>query len=265
MDQQERSRALTDPVLLSTKGAVGIIELNRPKHLNALNTAVAKAIIDAAREFDQNPKIGCIVVTGSEKAFAAGADILEMENLSATDMREQSFFAEWDEFTAFETPKIAAVRGYALGGGCELMMMCDFAIAGQGAKFGQPEVKLGVIAGMGGSQRMTKLIGRALSMDMHLTGRMMGADEALRSGLVARVVPDEQVLETALDAAQLIASYSRPAIRTARTAVHHGENLPLPDGIAHERHVFYELFGTPDQAEGMQAFLQKRVPEFLSE
>ena len=177
-------------------------------------------------------------------------------------MIETDIFAVWDRFAATRIPKIAAVNGFALGGGCELMMMCDFAIAGEGAKFGQPEVKLGVIAGMGGTQRMTKLIGRALAMDMHLTGRMMDAAEALRAGLVARVVPDDQVVAQAMAAAHTIAGYSRPATRLAREAVMRAEELSLAEGVAWERGMFQRLFGTPDQREGMQAFVEKRKPRF---
>lgn len=246
----------------SREGKVGLIRFNRAKQLNALNTQLAAATIKAAQEFDADPDIGCIVVTGSDKAFAAGADISEMAGKSADDMRAADFFAEWQDFVAVQTPKIAAVNGYALGGGCEVVMMCDFAIAGQGAKFGQPEVKLGVIAGMGGTQRMTKLIGRAKSMDMHLTGRMMGAAEALECGLVARVVPDAEVLAEALSAAAIIAEYSRPAIRIARDAVMQAEELPLEQGLLYERRVFHGMFGSADQVEGMTAFLEKRPANF---
>lgn len=180
-------------------------------------------------------------------------------------MIEEDFFAIWDRFTGSRLPKIAAVNGYALGGGCELMMMCDFAIAGESAKFGQPEIKLGVIAGMGGTQRMTKQIGRALSMDLHLTGRMMGADEALRAGLIARVVPDADVVPTAMAAATQIADYSRSAVRLVRATVMKAEELSLHEGILYERTMFHRLFGTPDQREGMAAFVEKRKPNFQRE
>lgn len=252
----------TELIEITRDGRIAIIRLNRPKQLNALNTALARELIAAVEEIERDTGIGAIVLTGSDQAFAAGADISEMADKEASEMIEQDFFAIWDRFVAVKTPKIAAVNGFALGGGCELMMMCDFAIAGQGAKFGQPEIKIGVIAGMGGSQRMTKLIGRARSMDMHLTGRMMDAAEALQAGLVARVVPDAEVLATATEAAHQIASYSRQAARTARDAVMRAEELSLAEGILYERRMFHRLFGTPDQREGMGAFLEKRPPVF---
>ena len=243
---------------------VALIRLNRPKQLNALNTALAAEMVAVAEALERDRSIGCIVVTGSDRAFAAGADIAEMVDKTAEDMIEADFFALWDRFVACKTPKIAAVNGFALGGGCELVMMCDFAIAGTGAKFGQPEIKLGVIAGMGGTQRLTKLIGRARSMDLHLTGRMMDAAEALAAGLVARVVPDDQVLDVALEAARQIAAQSRPAARLAREAVMRAEELSLAEGILYERRLFHRLFGTPDQREGMRAFLEKRMPDYTS-
>ncbi|WP_062119975.1 enoyl-CoA hydratase-related protein [Aureimonas sp. AU40] len=253
---------MPDLIDVSREGRVALIRLNRPDQLNALNTALAGELVEAVESLDADRGIGAVVVTGSERAFAAGADISEMADKSAEEMVEADFFAVWDRFARCRIPKIAAVNGYALGGGCELMMMCDFAIAGEGAKFGQPEVKLGVIAGMGGTQRMTKLIGRALSMDLHLTGRMMAADEALRAGLVARVVPDAEVLPAAMAAAAAIAAYSRPAVRLAREAVLRAEDLPLEQGILYERAVFHRLFGTRDQREGMAAFVEKRRPNF---
>lgn len=251
-----------DVIQVSREGRVALIRLNRPKQLNALNSAIAAAMVEAIRELDADTGVGCIVVTGSERAFAAGADIAQMSAMTGADMIEQDFFSEWGAFAAARTPKIAAVNGFALGGGCELMMMCDFAIAGEGAKFGQPEIKLGIIAGMGGSQRMTRLIGRARSMDMHLTGRMMDAAEALASGLVARVVPDDKVLETAMEAARTIADYSRPAVRAAREAVMRAEEMSLAEGLLYERRIFHSLIGTPGQQEGMAAFLEKRPAKF---
>ncbi len=247
---------------VSHVGSVALIRLNRPKQLNALNAALAAEMLAAVRAIETDPVIGCMVITGNEKAFAAGADISEMAAMTAQQMEAQDFFAEWGDFAKARKPKIAAVNGYALGGGCELMMMCDFAIAGQGAKFGQPEVKLGVIAGMGGTQRMTKLIGRARSMDMHLTGRMMDAAEALQAGLIARVVPDAEVLPHAMDAARLIASYSRPAVRLIREAIGRAEEGGLAEGLLFERRVFHGLFGSLDQQEGMAAFLEKRAAVF---
>jgi len=241
---------------------VALIRLNRPKQLNALNATVAREIIAATETIEGDRTIGAIVLTGSERAFAAGADIAEMAGKTASQMIEADVFAEWERFTRCRTPKIAAVNGYALGGGCELMMMCDFAIAGEGATFGQPEVKLGVIAGMGGTQRMTKLIGRARSMEMHLTGRMMGAAEALQAGLITRVVADAEVVPVALETARLIASFSRQAVRLARDTVMRAEELPLTEGLRYERSLFHRLFGTHDQREGMAAFLEKRAPRF---
>ena len=253
---------MTALIEVTRDGAVALIRLNRPKQLNALNSELAVAMIAAVRDLDADPDIGCLVITGNERAFAAGADIAEMAGMSAQAMGAQDFFAEWESFARSRKPKIAAVNGYALGGGCELMMMCDFAIAGQGARFGQPEVKLGVIAGIGGTQRMTRLIGRARAMDMHLTGRMMDAAEALQSGLVARVVPDDQVLPQAMEAARTIASYSRPAVRLIREAIGRAEEGSLSEGLLFERRVFHGLFGSPDQQEGMAAFLEKRPAVF---
>lgn len=253
---------MAELIQITREDRVALIRLNRPEALNALNLALAAELTAAVEEIDADKGVGAVVLTGSERAFAAGADISEMADKSAEEMVETDYFSVWDRFAATRTPKIAAVNGYALGGGCELMMMCDFAVAGEGAKFGQPEVKLGVIAGMGGTQRMTKLIGRALAMDLHLTGRIMDAAEALRAGLVARVVSDAQVVEEAKAAARQIASFSRPATRLAREAVMRAEELPLAEGVAWERRLFHRLFGTRDQREGMQAFVEKRVPEF---
>ncbi|MDN3714056.1 enoyl-CoA hydratase-related protein [Paracoccus cavernae] len=247
---------------ITVEDRVALIRLNRPKQLNALNSALAVELVEAVEAIEKDKGIGAIVITGSERAFAAGADISEMVDRSADQMIEDDFFAVWDRFAACKTPKIAAVNGFALGGGCEVVMMCDFAIAGEGAKFGQPEIKIGVIAGMGGTQRMTKLIGRARSMDMHLTGRMMDAAEALQSGLVARVVPDAEVVPTALEAARQIASYSRNAARMAREAVMRAEETSLSEGILYERRLFHRMFGTADQREGMGAFVEKRSPKF---
>ena len=253
---------MTDLVNLERDGRVAILRLNRPKQMNALNSALAAELIEMASVLDRDEGIGCLVLTGSERAFAAGADIAEMSDKSAAEMGERDFFAEWQHFADLKVPKIAAVNGYALGGGCELMMMCDFAIAGEGAKFGQPEINLGVIAGMGGTQRMTRLIGRSRAMDMHLTGRMMDAQEALSAGLIARVVADAEVLPQALEAARLIASYSRPATRLAREAVRRAEETSLAEGLLYERRLFHALFGSPDQIEGMRAFVEKRKPAF---
>ncbi|MFK5998626.1 MAG: enoyl-CoA hydratase-related protein [Rhodobacterales bacterium] len=253
---------MLETLKISREGGVVLVQINRPKQLNALNEKMLEEVIAELTPLDKDPTVGCFVLTGNEKAFAAGADIKEMQGKSYTDMARNDYFSDWDIFTAFRTPKIAAVNGFALGGGCELAMMCDFIIAGEGAKFGQPEVKLGVMAGMGGSQRMTKLVGRAKSMDMHLTGRMMDADEALTSGLVARVVKDDEVVETAMQTAKTIAGYSKPVTGFIRDAVNRADEGSLAEGLLFERRLFHSLFATEDQKEGMTAFIEKRKPEF---
>ncbi len=253
---------MAETITIEQRGRVVIVGLNRPKDMNALNSQMALEIIETLTPLDRDPGVGCFVVTGNERAFAAGADIKEMATKTYTEMADTDFFAEWEIFAKFRTPKIAAVNGYALGGGCELAMMCDYIIAGESAQFGQPEIKLGVIAGIGGTQRMTKLIGRAKSMQMHLTGRMMKADEALACGLVAQVVGDEEVVATALSDAAQIAEYSKSVARHAREAVHRAEELSLSEGLLWERRVFHSLFATEDQKEGMAAFIEKRDPEF---
>ena len=253
---------MLETLKVTREDGVVLVQINRPKQLNALNAKLLEEIISELTPLDKDPSVGCFVLTGNEKAFAAGADIKEMQGKSYADMAASDYFADWDIFTAFRTPKIAAVNGFALGGGCELAMMCDFIIAGEGAKFGQPEIKLGVMAGMGGSQRMTKLVGRAKSMDMHLTGRMMDATEALACGLVARVVADDLVVETAMKAAKTITSYSKPVTKHIRDAVNRADEVGLAEGLLFERRVFHSLFATEDQKEGMSAFIEKRKPEF---
>ncbi|MEQ5871560.1 enoyl-CoA hydratase/isomerase family protein [Sagittula sp. NFXS13] len=253
---------MSELVDFTRNGRVVKARLNRPRQRNALNTQLASELIEGMVALDTDPDVGCFVITGDERAFAAGADIAEMAGMSYADAAARDVFGEWERFAKLRTPKIAAVNGYALGGGCELMMMCDFAIAGEGAKFGQPEIKLGVIAGIGGTQRMTRLIGRSLAMDMHLTGRMMDAAEALRAGLVARVVADDRVLAEATEAAETIAGYSKPATMLARDAVNRAEEGSQAEGLLFERRIFHSLFATRDQKEGMQAFLEKRAPEF---
>lgn len=247
---------------VTREGRVAVIRLNRPEQLNALNQQLAGEVVAAAEDAAADKEIGCILLTGGEKVFAAGADIAEMNGMTGDDVVDRDFFSIWERFAQVRTPKVAAVNGYALGGGCEIMMMCDFAIAGESARFGQPEIKLGIIAGMGGTQRMTHLIGRARATDMHLTGRLMNADEALASGLVARVVPDERVMETAMDAAQTIAGHARQATRMTREAVARAEEGPLSEGLLFERRAFQALFARPEREEGMQAFLEKRKPRF---
>jgi enoyl-CoA hydratase len=250
-------------ITVERRERVVLVRLNRPKQLNALCAALAEELVDTMSGFDQDPGVGCFVVTGSEKAFAAGADISEMQERGYAEMADEDYFGVWEGFAALRTPKIAAVRGFALGGGCELAMMCDFIIAGRSANFGQPEIKLGVIPAMGGSQRLTQLVGRSLAMDLILTGRMMGAEEAKAAGLVARLVEDDAVLDTALEAAAVIASYSKPAVRLARDAVNRAEEIGLREGMLFERRVFHSLFATQDQKEGMRAFVEKRKPDFI--
>jgi len=247
---------------LTREGRILKVTINRPKQMNALNFQVMDDFIKYVVPLDNDPELACIVITGNDKAFAAGADIKEMSDKTAAEMRKALYFADWDLFANMKTPKIAAVNGYALGGGCELAMMCDFIIAGESAQFGQPEIKLGVIPGIGGTQRMTKLIGRAKSMDMHLTGRMMGADEALSSGLISRIFPDGKLVDEAMEIASIIAKYSKPALSMAIDAVNKGDDLPLEQGLLYERDLFYSLFDTGDQKEGMAAFIEKRKPAF---
>lgn len=256
---------MTDAVEIERKGRVAIARINRPKALNALNTAVLDEMLAKVAPLDADRDVGCIIVTGSEKAFAAGADIKEMNAKSHMDMYYGDFFSGWDRFAKMRTPKIAAVGGYALGGGCELAMMCDFIIAADDAQFGQPEIKLGVIPGMGGSQRMARSIGKAKAMDMVLTGRMMGAEEAERCGLVSRIAPAAELMDEALKAAETIAGYSKPSTMVAKEAVDRAFEGSLAEGLHYERRVFFGLFATEDQSEGMSAFSEKRKPDFKHE
>lgn len=252
-----------ETILVTTEGRVGTITLNRPKALNALNSQVMREVTTAAAEFDADPGIGAIIITGSgEKAFAAGADIKEMADLSFGDVFAADFFALWGNFAATRTPTIAAVAGYALGGGCELAMMCDILIAADTAKFGQPEIKLGVLPGMGGSQRLTRAVGKAKAMDLILTGRNMDAEEAEKAGLVSRVVPAESLLEEANKVAETIAGMSLSASRMAKEAVNRAYESTLAEGLLYERRLFHSAFATDDQTEGMAAFVEKRPPNF---
>ncbi|KUI25264.1 enoyl-CoA hydratase [Mycobacterium sp. GA-2829] len=251
-----------ETILVTREGRVGTITLNRPKALNALNSQVMAEVTTAAAEFDDDEGIGAIIVTGSEKAFAAGADIKEMANLSFAEVFTADFFVLWGKFAATRTPTIAAVAGYALGGGCELAMMCDILIAADTAKFGQPEIKLGVLPGMGGSQRLTRAIGKAKAMDLILTGRTIGAEEAERSGLVSRVVPADKLLDEARDVAATIAGMSRNASRMAKEAVDRAFESTLTEGLLYERRLFHSTFATEDQKEGMAAFTEKRPANF---
>jgi enoyl-CoA hydratase len=249
-------------ILVETKGRVGIVRLNRPQALNALNAALIAELGAAIDTFEADPNIGCIVITGSDKAFAAGADIKEMAAKSYLEAFMGDFVADWDRVAHARKPVIAAVAGFALGGGCELAMHCDFIIAADNAKFGQPEIKLGVIPGIGGTQRLTRAVGKAKSMDMCLTGRMMDAAEAERSGLVARVVPLAVLMDEALKAAETIAAMSLPAVMIAKEAVNRAFETTLAEGIRFERRVFHALFATEDQKEGMAAFVEKRPAKF---
>ena len=247
-----------ETILVERRGAVTLITLNRPQALNALNSQVLTDLIAAFGAFDADPSQLCAVLTGSEKAFAAGADIKEMQSQSFADMYGGNYFAGYERVTATRKPWIAAVNGFALGGGCELAMMADFIIAGDNAKFGQPEIKLAVIPGMGGSQRMARAIGKSKTMDMCLTGRMMGAAEAEQSGLVARVVPSADLVEEAVKSAQAVAAMAPLATIAAKEAVNAAFEMTLAQGISYERRVFHGLFGSEDQKEGMAAFVEKR-------
>ncbi len=247
-----------DTVLVEQRGAVTLVTLNRPQALNALNTQVLKELTEVFAAYDADPAQRCLVLTGSEKAFAAGADIKEMQQQLFADMYSSDFFAGWEKVTAIRKPWIAAVSGYALGGGCEVAMMADFIIAADSAKFGQPEIKLGVTPGMGGSQRLTWAIGKAKAMEMCLTGRMMDAAEAERSGLVAKVVPAAALLDEALKTAEAIASMAPLAAIATKEMVNATFEIPLSQGIRFERRLFHGLFGTEDQKEGMTAFVDKR-------
>jgi enoyl-CoA hydratase len=249
-------------ILVEHRGRVGLVTLNRPQALNALNKATMEEVVAAVTAMDADPAVGAVVITGSEKAFAAGADIKEMSSKGYVDMYAEDWFREWESLTRLRIPVVAAVSGFALGGGCELAMMCDIIIAGDNAKFGQPEINLGVIPGMGGSQRLTHAVGKAKAMDMVLTGRMMDAAEAERAGLVSRVVPAASVVEEAVKAAEVIASKSKPAAMLAKEAVNAAYELGLTQGVLFERRMFHSLFATEDQKEGMAAFSEKRQPEF---
>jgi enoyl-CoA hydratase len=249
-------------VIVETHGAVGLIRLNRPHALNALSAALM-ADLDAALEaFEADPAIGAIVLTGSEKAFAAGADIKEMQDKTFAEAFLDDFIAKWERLTRVRKPVVAAVAGFALGGGCEIAMMCDFILAADTAKFGQPEIKLGVIPGAGGTQRLTRAVGKAKAMEMILTGRMMDAEEAERSGLVSRVVPAASLIEEAVKVAGSIAALSRPAVFAAKEAVNRAYETTLAEGVKFERRIFHSLFATEDQKEGMRAFAEKRAAAF---
>ena len=249
-------------ILTETRGRVGLITLNRPQALNALNAAMIGEIVAAVEAFDADDGIGAILITGSEKAFAAGADIKEMADKSAVGMFMDDFAGTWHAAANARKPVVAAVAGFALGGGCELAMQCDLIIAADTAKFGQPEMKLGIIPGIGGTQRLARAVGKAKAMDLILTGRMMDAAEAERSGLVARVVPAASLMDEAMKIAETIAAMSLPAVLAAKEAVNRVFETTLAEGLRFERRVFHGLFATEDQKEGMAAFVEKRKPVF---
>ena len=249
-------------ILVEIRDRVGLIRLNRPKALNALNAALLGEVEHAMTDFDRNTAIGCVVLTGSERAFAAGADIREMSSLSYPGTYTDDLFAVGDRIARHRLPVIAAVAGVALGGGCELAMMCDIIIAADTARFGQPEIKLGVMPGIGGTQRLARAIGKAKAMDLCLTGRTMDAGEAERAGLVARVVPAETLLDVALETAAIIAGMSRPVAMMTKEAIDRADESGLAEGVRFERRVFHAMFATADQKEGMKAFVEKRAPAF---
>jgi enoyl-CoA hydratase len=249
-------------IIVETRGKVGLIRLNRPQALNALNRALMRDLTAALDASEADANIGCMVITGSDKAFAAGADIKEMAEKTFADAFLGDFAAAWDRAATVRKPVIAAVAGFALGGGCELAMQCDLIIAADNAKFGQPEIKLGIIPGIGGTQRFTRAVGKAKAMDMILTGRMMDVEEAERGGLVARIVPLASLVDEAVKVAETIASMSLPSVLGAKEAVNRAFETTLAEGVRFERRVFHALFATADQKEGMGAFIAKRPPKF---
>ncbi|CUK13360.1 enoyl-CoA hydratase [Shimia thalassica] len=252
-----------ETIIVEIEDHIGLIKLNRPDALNALNSQLISELLEALESADANDKVRCIVLTGSDKAFAAGADIKEMSEMSFVDVSNINLFGEVNaRIGAIRKPIIAAVSGYALGGGCELAMACDFIIASESAKFGQPEINLGVIAGIGGSQRLTRFVGKSKSMDMNLTGRFMDSAEAERSGLVSRVVPNKKLMDEAMGAAQKIAEKSLITARTAKEAVNRSFETTLEEGLLFEQRLFHSLFATEDQKEGMAAFIEKRQAQF---
>jgi enoyl-CoA hydratase len=253
---------MSETVIVETRERVGLIRLNRPQALNALNSALMRDLAQAIDKFETDDSVGCIVITGSDKAFAAGADIKEMAGKAFTDAFLGDFIATWHRVADARKPVIAAVAGFALGGGCELAMQCDLIIAADNAKFGQPEIKLGIIPGIGGTQRLTHAVGKAKAMDLILTGRMMDAQEAERAGLVSRIVPLQNLLDEAIKVAATIAAMSLPSVLAAKEAVNRAFEMPQAEGIRFERRVFHSLFATRDQKEGMTAFIEKRPAKF---
>ncbi len=256
-------KAQYEHILVEARGRVGLVTLNRPKQLNALNDALMDELGAALLDFDSDDSIGAIVVTGSDKAFAAGADIGAMAGWSYMDVyRNEYVTRNWETLRRVRKPVIAAVAGYALGGGCELAMMCDILIAADTAKFGQPEIRLGVIPGAGGTQRLPRAVGKAKAMDLCLTARTMDAEEAERAGLVSRIVPAARLLDEAIEVATTIAGFSLPSVMMAKEAINRAYETPLAEGIVYERRMFHSLFATEDQKEGMAAFVEKRKPDF---
>ena len=251
-----------ETIIVETRGKVGLVTLNRPQALNALNSTLVRELNDALDRFEADADIGCIVIAGSEKAFAAGADIKEMQDKSYPATYLDDFITAWDRVANRRKPIVAAVAGFALGGGCELAMMCDIIIAADTARFGQPEIRLGVMPGAGGTQRLTRIVGKAKAMEMCLTGRMMDAQEAERSGLVSRVVPAADLLAEALKTAETIASMSLPIAMMTKESINRAYETTLAEGIRFERRVFHAMFATADQKEGMKAFVEKRPARF---
>lgn len=251
-----------ETVIVETRGKVGLVTLNRPRALNALNGQLIDELSRALDGFEADAGTGCIVITGSEKAFAAGADIKEMSGKSFMEAFDGNFIESWQRVTRCRKPVIAAVSGYALGGGCELAMMCDFILAADTARFGQPEINIGTIPGSGGTQRLTRFVGKSKAMEMCLTGRMMDAAEAERAGLVSRVVPAGELLDEALKVGERIANLSRPMVMMAKEAVNRSYETTLAEGVLFERRLFHATFATEDQKEGMAAFVEKRQPDF---
>jgi enoyl-CoA hydratase len=251
-----------ETILVETIGRVALITLNRPKALNALNSQLMKELIAAVSAMDTDDGIGCIVLTGSERAFAAGADIKEMQDKTYGEMYAGDWFGEWERFAAVRKPIIAAVAGHALGGGCELAMMCDFILAADTAKFGQPEIRLGIMPGMGGSQRLTRFVGKSKAMEMCLTGRVMDAEEAERSGLVSRIIPAADLVAEAVKTAETIAGMSLPGVMMTKETINRSYEVTLAEGLRFERRLFQSMFATADQKEGMAAFVEKRKANF---
>lgn len=249
-------------IIEEKKGKVGLIRLDRPDALNALNSALIEELGQALDAFEADDQIGAIVITGNEKAFAAGADIKEMQSKSYMDAYKEDFISTWDRVARCRKPVIAAVAGYALGGGCELALMCDIILAADTAEFGQPEITLGIMPGAGGTQRLTRIVGKAKAMEMCLTGRRMKAEEAERAGLASRVIPANELMDEALKVADKIASFSMPTVMLAKESVNRSYETNLTEGIRFERRIFHSMFATEDQKEGMQAFVEKRKPSF---